>query len=62
MTAAKIKPFIFSVWGFALPNIAYIFILMIMNDFCLSSAFVHQQLGGMKLKRNYIWGYMNKKG
>jgi hypothetical protein len=38
MTAAKFKPFILSVWGFALSNSAYIFIFMIMNDFWLSSA------------------------
>jgi hypothetical protein len=35
MTAAKFKPFTFFVWGFALFNIAYIFIFMIVNDFCL---------------------------
>jgi hypothetical protein len=38
MTAAKIKPFIFRVCGFALSNIAHIFIFMIVNDFCSSSA------------------------
>jgi hypothetical protein len=38
MTDAKFKSLIFSVWGFAFSNIAYIFILIIMNDFCLSSA------------------------
>jgi hypothetical protein len=35
MTAAKFNPVIFPVWGFALSNIAYIFIFMIMNDFCI---------------------------
>jgi hypothetical protein len=34
MSAAKFKPLIFSVWGFALSNIANIFIFMIMNYFC----------------------------
>jgi hypothetical protein len=38
MTAAKFKPFVFSVWGFAFSNITYIFIFMIVNDFWLSSA------------------------
>jgi hypothetical protein len=33
----KFKPLIFSVWGFVLSNIAYIFIFMIMNYFCSSS-------------------------
>jgi hypothetical protein len=37
MTAAKFKPFMFSVWDFALSNIAYIFILMIVNDFNLGA-------------------------
>jgi hypothetical protein len=36
VTATKFKPPIFSVWGFTLSNIAYIFIIM--NDFWLSSA------------------------
>jgi hypothetical protein len=40
MTAAKFKHFIFSVWGFALSNIVYIFIFIIVNDFCLSSAWL----------------------
>jgi hypothetical protein len=35
MTAAKFKPFISCVWGFALSSIAYIFIFVIMNDFCI---------------------------
>jgi hypothetical protein len=35
MTAAKFKPLIFSVSVFALSNIAYIFIFMILVDFCL---------------------------
>jgi hypothetical protein len=39
MTATKFKTLTFFVWGFALPIIAYIFIFMIMNDFCLSSAY-----------------------
>jgi hypothetical protein len=38
LTAAKHKLFMFSVWGFALSNIAYIFIFMIVNDCCVSSA------------------------
>jgi hypothetical protein len=37
VTAAKFKPLIFSVGGFASSSVAYIFIIMIMNDFCLSS-------------------------
>jgi hypothetical protein len=35
MTAAKFKPLIFSVSGFALSNVAYIFIFMILDDFCV---------------------------
>jgi hypothetical protein len=35
MTAAKFKPLIFPVVGFALSNVANIFIAMILNDFCL---------------------------
>jgi hypothetical protein len=35
MTAAKFKPLIFFVSGFALSNIANIFIFMILDDFCL---------------------------
>jgi hypothetical protein len=35
LTAAKFKPLIFSMSGFALCNIANIFIVMIWNDFCL---------------------------
>jgi hypothetical protein len=38
MTASKFKPLIFSVSGFALSNIANIFILMILDDFCLLPA------------------------
>jgi hypothetical protein len=38
MTTAKFNPLIFSVWDFTLSNIAYIFIFMIMNDFCSSPA------------------------
>jgi hypothetical protein len=38
VTAAKFKRLLFSVCCFALSNIAYIFIFVIMNDFCLSSA------------------------
>jgi hypothetical protein len=38
MTAAKFKPFVFPVSGFALSNIANIFILMILYDFCLLPA------------------------
>jgi hypothetical protein len=34
----KFKPLIFSGWGFAMSNIVYIFIFVIMNDLCLSSA------------------------
>jgi hypothetical protein len=33
MTAAKFKPFIFSVSGFALPNVANILIFMILDVF-----------------------------
>jgi hypothetical protein len=36
MAAAQFKPFMFSVWGFALPNITYISIFMIVNDSCYS--------------------------
>jgi hypothetical protein len=32
MTTAKLKTFMFSVWGFAVSNITYIFIFMIVND------------------------------
>jgi hypothetical protein len=39
MTVAKFKPFMFSVWGFTLSNIAYILIFTIVNDFCSSSAY-----------------------
>jgi hypothetical protein len=35
MTAAKVKPFIFPVLGFALSNVAKILIFMILDDFCL---------------------------
>jgi hypothetical protein len=35
LTAAKLKPLVFSFPGFALSNIANICILMILNDFCL---------------------------
>jgi hypothetical protein len=35
MTAAKFKPLIFSVSGFALSNVANILIFMILDDFCL---------------------------
>jgi hypothetical protein len=35
MTAAKFKPLTFSVSGFALSNVANIFIFMILDDFCL---------------------------
>jgi hypothetical protein len=38
MTAAKFKPFMSSVWGFASSNIAYIYIFTIVHDFCSSSA------------------------
>jgi hypothetical protein len=38
MTAAKFQPIIFSVSGFALSNVANIFILMILDDFCLLPA------------------------
>jgi hypothetical protein len=38
MTAAKFKPLIFSVLGFALSNISNIFIFMILDDFCLLPA------------------------
>jgi hypothetical protein len=38
MTASNFKLLIFSVWGFPLSNIAYIFIFMIMNDFYFSPA------------------------
>jgi hypothetical protein len=41
MTAAKFKRFMFSVWGYALSNIAYIFILMILNDSWLSSVWLY---------------------
>jgi hypothetical protein len=35
MTAGKFKPSIFSGLGFALSNVANIFIFMILDDFCL---------------------------
>jgi hypothetical protein len=38
ITAAKFKPLIFSVSGFALSNVANIFIFMILDDFCLLPA------------------------
>jgi hypothetical protein len=38
MTAAKFKPLIFSVSGFALSNVANILIFMILDGFCLLSA------------------------
>jgi hypothetical protein len=38
MTAAKFKPLIFSVLGFALSSVANIFIFMILDDFCLLPA------------------------
>jgi hypothetical protein len=38
MTAAKFEPLIFPVSGFALPNVANIFIFMILDDFCLLPA------------------------
>jgi hypothetical protein len=38
MTAAKFKPLIFSVSGFALSNVANICIFMILDDFCLLPA------------------------
>jgi hypothetical protein len=38
MTAAKFKPLIFSVSGFALSNVANILIFMILDEFCLLSA------------------------
>jgi hypothetical protein len=38
MTAAKFKPLVFPVLGFALSNIANIFVLMILYDFCLLPA------------------------
>jgi hypothetical protein len=38
MIAAKFKPLIFSVSGFALSNVANILISMILDDFCLLSA------------------------
>jgi hypothetical protein len=40
MTAAKFKSFMFSVWGFALSDIAYISIFRVVNSFCLSPASV----------------------
>jgi hypothetical protein len=38
MTTAKFKPFVFPVSGFALSNIANIFVFMIYYDFCLQPA------------------------
>jgi hypothetical protein len=38
MTAAKFKPLILSVPGFALSNVANIFFFMILDDFCLLPA------------------------
>jgi hypothetical protein len=38
MTATKFKPLIFSVLGFALSNVANIFIFMNLDDFCLLPA------------------------
>jgi hypothetical protein len=38
LTAAKFKPLIFSMAGFALSNIANMFVAMIYNDFCLLPA------------------------
>jgi hypothetical protein len=38
MTAAKFKPLIFSVTGFAVSNVANIFLFMILDDFCLLPA------------------------
>jgi hypothetical protein len=38
MTATKFKPFIFYVLGFALSNVASIFIFVILDDFCLLPA------------------------
>jgi hypothetical protein len=35
MTAAKFKPFVFPVSGFALSNMADIFVFMVLYDFCL---------------------------
>jgi hypothetical protein len=42
MIAAKFKPLIFSVWGLALSNVAniFIFIFMILDDFCLLPAWL----------------------
>jgi hypothetical protein len=37
LSVSKFKPFMVSVWGFALSNIAYISIFMIGNNFCLLS-------------------------
>jgi hypothetical protein len=37
-TAAKFKPLVFPVSGFALSNIANIFVFMILYDFCLLTA------------------------
>jgi hypothetical protein len=41
MTAAKLKPLIFSISGFALSNVKNIFIFMILDDFCLLSAWLY---------------------
>jgi hypothetical protein len=41
MTAAKFKPLVFPVLGFALSNISNILIIMILDDFCLLPAYFY---------------------
>jgi hypothetical protein len=52
LTAAKFKPLVFPVSGFALSNIANIFILMILNDFCLASKQAKKYTLGTDPKEN----------
>jgi hypothetical protein len=52
MTVAKFKHLIFSVSGFALFNVANIFILMILDDFCLLPAWDIIQCPVFYLKLN----------
>jgi hypothetical protein len=49
MTAAKLKPLIFSVSGFALSNVANIFIFMILDDFCMILLCNHKRMAYEKI-------------
>jgi hypothetical protein len=54
-TAAKFKPLIFSVSGFALAYTVNMFILMILYDFCLLLAQFCANRGPICTSENFLW-------